>query len=77
MIKKQLILLKHKRFIGQVEFQRDEFLISKQRDEMLIEDDEPTTYEESLNSSESNKWFTTMTLEMDSIHVYKPSMDFG
>ena len=44
---------------------------------MLIEDDEPTTYEESLNSSESNKWFTTMTLEMDSIHVYKPSMDFG
>ena len=36
---------------------------------MLIEDDEPTTYEESLNSSESDKWFIAMKSEMDSMYT--------
>ena len=31
------------------------FLISEQKDLLLIENDEPTTYEESLNSSESDQ----------------------
>ena len=35
---------------------------------MLIEDDEPTTYEEYLNSSESDKWLIEMKSEMDSMY---------
>ena len=57
-MKKQLVLLKHKLFVGRVGyvlFQRDGFLISEQNDVLLIEDDEPTTYEEYLNSLDSNK----------------------
>ena len=38
-------------------------------EEFLIEDDEPTTYEEYLNSSESNEWFIAMKLEMDSMYT--------
>ena len=36
---------------------------------MLIEDDKPTTYEESLNSLESNKWFIAMKSKMDSMYA--------
>ena len=49
--------------------QRDEFLISEQKDVLLIENDEPTTYEESLNSLESDQWLNAMMLEMDSIYT--------
>ena len=45
------------------------FLISEQKDVLLIENDEPTTYEESLNSSESNQWLKAMKLEMDSMYT--------
>ena len=44
------------------------FLISEQNDILLIEDDEPSTYEEYLNSSKSNKWLKDMKLEMDSLY---------
>ena len=36
---------------------------------MLIEDDEPTTYYESLNSPKSEKWLEAMKSEMDSMLV--------
>ena len=36
---------------------------------MLIENDEPTTYEESLNSSESDQWLNAMKSEMDSMYT--------
>ena len=36
---------------------------------MLIEHDEPTTYEESLNSLESDQWLIAMKLEMDSMYT--------
>ena len=44
--------------------ERYRFLINEQRDVLLIEDDEPTTYEESLNSSKFDKWFMAMRSEM-------------
>ena len=44
------------------------FLINEQRDVLLIENDEPTIYEEFLNSSEFDKWFIAMKLEMDSMY---------
>ena len=43
------------------------FLISEQWDVLLIVDDEPTTYHEYLNSSESEKWLEAMKSEMDSM----------
>ena len=66
-----MILLKHKRFIGRVGyalFQRDGFLIKEHNDIFLIEDDEPTTYEEYLNSSKYDKWLIAMKSEMDSMY---------
>ena len=36
------------------------FLISKQNVVLLIEDNEPTTYEEYLNSLENDKWLIAM-----------------
>ena len=45
------------------------FLISEQKDVLLIENDEPTTYEESLNSSESDQWLKAMKSEMDSMYT--------
>ena len=36
---------------------------------MLIENDKPTTYEESLNSSESDQWLIAMKIEMDSMYI--------
>ena len=45
------------------------FLISEQKDLLLIENDEPTTYEESLNSSKSYQWIKAMKSEMDSIYT--------
>ena len=47
------------------------FLISKQKDVLLIENDELTTYEESLNSSESNQWLKAMKSELDSMCTNK------
>ena len=44
------------------------FLISEQKDVLLIENDEPTTYEESLNSLESDQWLIAMKSEMDSMY---------
>ena len=45
------------------------FLINEQKDVLLTEDDEPTTYEESLNSLEYEKWFIIMKLEMDFMYI--------
>ena len=45
------------------------FLISEQKDVLFIENNEPTTYEESLNSSEFDKWLTAMKAEMDSMYT--------
>ena len=45
------------------------FLISEQKDVLLIENDEPTTYEESLNSSESDQWLKAMKSKMDSMYI--------
>ena len=36
---------------------------------MLIENDDLTNYKKSLNSSESDKWFMAMKLEMDSMYT--------
>ena len=36
---------------------------------MLIENDEPTTYKESLNSSESDQWLKAMKSEMDYMYT--------
>ncbi|KAJ8753578.1 hypothetical protein K2173_022819 [Erythroxylum novogranatense] len=44
------------------------FLVNEQNDVLLIEDDEPTTYEEVLKSSESEKWLQAMKAEMDSMY---------
>ena len=38
---------------------------------MLKENDEPTTYEESLNSSESYQWLNAMKSEMDSMYTHQ------
>ena len=46
-----------------------EFLISEYWEVLLIEVDEPTTYDESLNSLESNKWFETMKSEIDPMYT--------
>ena len=45
------------------------FLISEHNDVFLIEYDEPTTYEESLNSLEYEKWNIAMKLEMGSMYT--------
>ena len=45
------------------------FLISEQKDVLLIENDEPTTYEESLNSLESDQWLKAMKSKMDSMYT--------
>ena len=45
------------------------FIISKQKDVLLIENDEPTTYEESLNSSEFDQWLNAMESKMDSMYT--------
>ena len=45
------------------------FLISDQKDVLLIENDEPTTYEESLNSLESDQWLKATKSEMYSMYT--------
>ena len=45
------------------------FLISEQKNVLHVENDEPTTYEESLNSSESDQWLNAMKSEMDSMYT--------
>ena len=45
------------------------FLSSEQKDVLLIENDEPTTYEESLNSSKSDRWLKAMKSKMDSMYT--------
>ena len=49
--------------------ERHGFLISEQKELLLIENDEPTTYEESLNSLESDQWLSAMKSEMDSMYT--------
>ena len=44
------------------------FLISEQKDVLLVENDESTTYEESLNSLEYDKWLNAMKSKMDSMY---------
>ncbi|KAJ8761673.1 hypothetical protein K2173_004449 [Erythroxylum novogranatense] len=44
------------------------FLMNEHNDVLLIECDEPTTYEEVLKSSESEKWLHAMKSEMDSMY---------
>ena len=44
------------------------FLITEHNDVLLIEDHEPRTYDEALNSSDSEKWLTAMKSEMDSMY---------
>ena len=45
------------------------FLISEHEDVLLVENDKPTTYEESLNSSKSDQWLNAMKSEMDSMYT--------
>ena len=52
----------------QTVLERYGFLINEQNDILLIENDEPTTYEEYLNSLESDKWLIAMKSEMDSMY---------
>ena len=44
-------------------------LISEQKDVLLIENDELTTYKESLNNSKSDQWIKTMKSKMDSMYT--------
>ena len=39
---------------------RYDFLITDSREVMLINDDEPTTYQEAMSSPESEKWLKAM-----------------
>ena len=45
------------------------FLIREQKDLLLVENDETTTYKDSLNSSESDQWLNAMKSEMDSMYT--------
>ena len=45
------------------------FLIREQNDVLLVENDETTTYEESLNSSKSDQWLNAMKSEMDFMYT--------
>ncbi|KAJ8766289.1 hypothetical protein K2173_022348 [Erythroxylum novogranatense] len=42
--------------------------MNEQNDVLLIEDNEPTTYEDVLKTSESEKWLHAMKSEMDSMY---------
>ena len=52
----------------QTVLERYRFLINEQNDIFLLEDVEPTTYEEYLNSSKTDKWLIAMKSEMDSMY---------
>ncbi|KAJ8755827.1 hypothetical protein K2173_024372 [Erythroxylum novogranatense] len=60
----------HTKFIGHVDTPAREIwiFVNEQNDVLLIEDNEPTTYEEVLKSSESEKWLHAMKSEMDSMY---------
>ena len=45
------------------------FLICENKDVLVIDDDDPTIYEESLNSSRYEKWLIAMKSEMDSMYT--------
>ena len=49
--------------------ERYEFLISEKKDVLLIKNDEPTTYKESLSSLEYYQWLKAMNSEMDSMYT--------
>ena len=49
-------------------YERYGFLRREQKDVLLIEDDEPTTYEEFLNSSESEQCLVAMESKVDSMY---------
>ena len=44
------------------------FLISEHNDVLLIEDDEPTNYEEAMSDIDSKRWLETIKSEMDSMY---------
>ena len=46
-----------------------EFLISAHKDLNLIEEDELTTYEEAIQSIDSDLWKESMKSEMDSMYT--------
>lgn len=45
--------------------------MSQGNDVLVIQDDEPTTYQEVLNSPDSSKWLEAMNSEMDSMYDNK------
>ncbi|KAK8516622.1 hypothetical protein V6N12_049344 [Hibiscus sabdariffa] len=52
------------------------FLVTTHGDVLLVDQDEPRTYQEAVTSPDSEKWLEAMRSEMDSMSK-KPSMDFG
>ncbi|KAK8684171.1 hypothetical protein V6N13_040202 [Hibiscus sabdariffa] len=52
------------------------FLVTTHGDVILVDQDEPKTYQEAVASPDSKKWLEAMRSEMDSMSE-KPSMDFG
>ena len=49
--------------------QRYGFLMTQHGDVMLMEQDEPTTYQEAVNGRDSEKWLEAMKSEMDSMYT--------
>ena len=47
------------------------FLLTQTGDVMLMDDDEPLTYEDAMNSPESERWLEAMKSEMDSMYENK------
>ncbi|KAK8560247.1 hypothetical protein V6N12_013047 [Hibiscus sabdariffa] len=52
------------------------FLVTGHGDVILIDQDEPKTYQEAVSSPNSDKWLEAMRSE-NGFHVKQPSMDFG
>ncbi|KAK8660208.1 hypothetical protein V6N13_051142 [Hibiscus sabdariffa] len=52
------------------------FLITTHGDVILMDQDEPKTYQEAVSSPDSEKWLEAIRSEIDSTSE-KPSMDFG
>jgi len=45
------------------------FLVTTHEDVLLVDDDEPTSYQEAVAGPESEKWLGAMRSEMDSMYV--------
>ena len=50
------------------EIERYGFLVTDNHDVVLMDQDEPTTYHEATNSSDSEKWLEAMKSEMKSMY---------